>query len=254
MVYNADLNDSNSSSDKEISYKVENKNLTDRRITLPDLNSEFAEFMGALAGDGHITNCSNHYRIEFTLNGTEDRYYAKFLARKFRELFHMEPRLYRRSGEANRVDVQIHSKKIHCFLNQFFPKGKKDSLAVPKWIKKDESFQSSYLRGLIDTDGSLFFAKRGMYEKNSYPVIELKMEDPEFLDEIELLLENLSIDYYRAANNKIQLNGENKLEKWMSKIGFSNPGRSSRYAVWKVQNYCPPDTSLYDRLQILKDL
>jgi hypothetical protein len=252
MIYKTDLHKNNSLSDNEISYDVNDKNLADREIVLPGLNSKFAEFMGALAGDGHLSATHDIYRVEITLDGREDRYYARFIARCFQDLFGLSPRLNWRNDQ-NCVQVMVHSKKVHKFLSQSFVVGKKDSLWVPNWIDSEKEI-SAYLRGLIDTDGSLFFAKRGMYERNSYPVIELKMEDCGFLDEVEDLLETLDIEFYRASYNKIQLNGEKKLKKWMSKVGFSNPSRSSRYAVWKVQNYCPPDTSLDQRLEILKDL
>lgn len=77
------------------------------------------------------------------------------------------------------------------------------------------------------------------------------MKDKEFLDQIEVLLKELNIDFYRSNKFKVQLNGVSKLENWVEKIGFSNPSRSSRYHVWKVQNYCPPSTTLHDRLEML---
>lgn len=234
-----------------ITYKNRYKfqKTSEREVNLPEFDFKLAEFMGALAGDGHITDVNNTYRIEFTLSGTEDQYYAYFIADLFRELFHVEPKVYKRDC-SNRIDVQVHSKEIYEFIEGFFPTGKKESLNVPEWVEGEE-MTASYLRGLIDTDGSLFFAKRGMYEKNSYPVIELKMNDKGFLDQVETLLDSLDIGYYRSSDIKIQLNGKSKIESWMSKIGFSNPNRSSRYYVWRVQNYCPPSTTLQERLEIL---
>lgn len=232
-------------------HEIEYKNQKDSRkdIRLPDFCPKMAEFTGALSGDGHLTASKGVYRVGFALNGTEDIYYIYFLADLFRELFHVEPRIYFRDC-SNRADIEVNCKKIHGFIEKFFPKGKKNSLDVPDWVKGKEMI-SAYLRGLIDTNGSLFFAKRGIYEKNCYPVIELKMEDEKFLDQVELLLQELDIGYYRSADNKIQLNGKSKLENWILKVGFSNPNRSSRYYVWKVQKYCPSSTSLGDRLEML---
>lgn len=231
---------------------VSTYNITDRGIVLPEFSEEFAEFLGALSGDGHLTNSSNTYRVEFTLNGTEDRFYVNFLVDMFRELFQLSPKVYRRRGEANRVDIQIHSKKVHSFLSEFFPKGKKEDLRVPDWISR-ENVEPSYLRGLMDTDGSLFFAKRGTYQRNSYPVVEFKIYNKNFLDGIGNLLDEVGIDYYRSDKYKIQINGEKRLKKWVSRIGFSNPNRSSRYVVWRLQNYCPPNTTIDQRLDIIRN-
>lgn len=230
-------------------YEVEN--VQNRGIVIPSFDVEFAEFMGALAGDGHITDSGYSYRIEFTFNGTEDGLYADFIAVLFKDLFNVNPRVYRRSGETNRVDVQVHSKKIYNFLSMFFPSGKKDNLSPPKWVDSKEK-AAAYLRGLMDTDGSLFFAKRGTYKRNSYPVMEIKMHDASFLDEVEDLLELVDLDYYRSSDIKIQFNGEEKLEEWVSRIGFNNINRISRYQVWKLHGFCPPDTTLEDRLEIIR--
>jgi len=168
----------------------------------------------------------------------------------FESLFNTSAKVYRRDGEVNRVDVRIHSKEVHSFLSGFFPQGKKEAIDVPRWVYKTES-SSAYLRGLMDTDGSLFFAKRGVYENNCYPVMEIKVYDKGFLDQVENLLYCLDIGFYRSSDIKIQMNGEDKLRKWRWKVGFSNPNRSSRYFLWNVKNYCPPDTTIDERLRML---
>lgn len=155
-----------------------------------------------------------------------------------------------RSGE-NAVRVMAHSKKIFHFLRENFPNGYKDEINIPPWIDSKER-KAAYLRGIADTDGSLFFAKRGTYEKHCYPVIEIKMNESNFLDQLESILDDLDIGYYRSSEIKIQLNGRSKLNRWMEEIGFSNPSKHSRFAVWKVQNSCPPNTDLKDRLEILQ--
>lgn len=234
--------------DPKKSFEV--SNISDRGIEIPSFNPLFTEFLGALAGDGHLSDSNHTYRIEFTLNGTEDKYYTEFLKSSFKFLFNIEARVYERESSANRIDVQAHSKKLHSYLSKYFPTGKKERLVLPEQVVSKE-FESEYLRGLMDTDGSLFFAKRGTYERNSYPVIEFKLNDSKFLDQVENIIENLGINPYRASRNKIQINGKEKLEKWNSKIGFRNPNRLSRYCVWKVQNYCPPNTTLEQRLKML---
>ncbi|PSG99402.1 MAG: hypothetical protein BRC29_04765 [Nanohaloarchaea archaeon SW_7_43_1] len=93
-------------------YEKEKSELRD--TILPEFCPKFAEFMGALAGDGHITDQNNSYRVEFTLNGSEDKYYACFLADLFRELFHITPRIYGREG-VNRVDIKFIQRKSLVF-------------------------------------------------------------------------------------------------------------------------------------------
>jgi hypothetical protein len=42
------------------------------------------------------------------------------------------------------------------------------------------------------------------------------------------------------------------MEEWLLKIGFHNLNRISRYQVWKAKGYCPPDTTLKDRREMMK--
>jgi len=206
--------------------------------------------MGALAGDGHLTDSHYTYRVEFTVNEREERHYARFLAELSRRLFHTDLKIKSRGDGALRV--MLHSKKIHSFLSQYFPKGRKNSLKIPDWIDTEQK-AAAYLRGLMDTDGSLFFAKRGTYEKNSYPVMEMKLHDKDYLDEIGTLLNLLDLNYYRSSEIKVQMNGKDKLRNWMDKVGFSNPSKFSRYVLWRIQNCCPPDTTLDQRLTMIRE-
>ena len=49
----------------------------------------------------------------------------------------------------------------------------------------------------------------------------------------------------------IEINGKERLNKWLKKIGFSNKKHLTKIDVWKRLGYCLPNTSLEERYEIL---
>ena len=53
--------------------------------------------------------------------------------------------------------------------------------------------------------------------------------------------------------NEIYISGKENLKKWMKFIGFSNEKHLTKYLIWKKFGFCPPNTTLKQRLLILND-
>lgn len=224
---------------------------TIREIKIPFKSNKLAEFFGVLAGDGYLIERDRIHKIGITLNLTEDEDYVRYIVTLVKHLFNINPTIQIRE-KTHRCDILIHSKAIAqfiMFLN--FPNGtKKGKLKIPLWILKRQSYIRKFLRGLMDTDGSLFFAKRGTYKLNQYPVMEIKMHDKQFINQLDKALKLVGFKGVRLKN-KIQFNGRRWLEKWVREIGLKNLNLISRYLVWKRFNFCPPKTTLKVRLEVL---
>jgi len=222
-----------------------------RNIKIPKKSKKLAEFFGILYGDGYLINRGRIHRIGITLNLKEDLFYAKYVKKLIEDLFNLKPTIKHREKYGS-LEIIIHSKIIANFILSFdFPSGyKKDKLKIPSWIIENKIFLKAFLRGVFDTDGSLFFAKRGTYKRNEYPVIEIKIHDKIFINQLEISLKSLGFDCIRAEN-KVQLNGKSWMEKWMDEIGTKNMNQLSRYLVWKRFKYCPLKTNLMERLNLI---
>lgn len=222
-----------------------------RNVQLPEKSKYLAEFFGILFGDGHLIEKGRIHRIGITLNLTEDIDYSKYVVGLIKFLFNISPKIKIRK-KLGRLDILISSKALTNFLLQlgFLNGRKKDGLVVPKWVKNNEIYIKSFIRGIMDTDGSLFFAKRGTYKVNEYPVIEIKMHDERFIKELAGLFKKINFPIvYRK--NKIQINGTKLLHKWVEEIGIYNINSFSRYSVWKHFGYLKPNTKLKARLKML---
>lgn len=224
-----------------------------RNIKIPKRSKDLSEFLGIMFGDGYILKSKRHHKLAIGLNITEDLFYLDYVNTLIKKLFNTntKPRFRYDQGQ---IEVEIESKAISQFLlRSGMPAGKKAyRLKIPKWISTNRKFITPFIRGLTDTDGSLFFAKRGTYKNNSYPVIEIKLHNnPEFIKDVSNHLRKIGL---KTNNNhmKIQINGKENLNKWMKEINFKNPVHLTRYLIWKKLKYCPPQTNILSRLKILK--
>ena len=226
-----------------------------RNIKIPKESEKLAEFLGILCGDGHLHDKGKVYKFDITLDLKEDFRYKDYVLSLINDLFNVKPRVIERE-KYNTTVITVNSKSITKFLiSMDFPKGnKKGKLKIPDWIYKKEIYIRRFIRGLADTDGSIFFAKRGTYKLNKYPVIEIKCSDEEFIQNVYKNLNNIgfkSIESHRHGEHKIQLNGIKNLEKWMREIKFKNIKHLTKYSIWKEFGYCQPNTKIIDRIETL---
>jgi intein/homing endonuclease len=227
----------------------------ERDIRIPKIKSEkLAEFFGILSGDGYLLIKGRIHRFGITLNLTEDEKYRHYVISLVNELFDVFPSTLIRVYQ-NTFEIFINSKAITGFIKSLgFPNGiKMNKLQIPPWILRRKKFIRRFLRGLFDTDGCLFFAKRGTYKLNEYPVIEIKSYDKYFISSVA---EALKIIGFKPLlqKDRIQFNGKKWLEKWKKQIEFKNLNSISRYLIWKKFNYCPPNTDLNFRLDMLSQI
>lgn len=229
---------------------------------LAEKSEYLAEFLGLMSGDGYLlikTGKKKVYRIQITLNSTEDIFYVNYVSNLIFRLFRVNPTKQNRIENA--LYLNINNKKIAYFVESLgFPIGrKKNKLKIPGWVFNKKSYVRAFLRGLMETDGSLFFAKRGTYKTNKYPVMEIKCVDKNFMTEVKKAFNFIGfMPLFRECDEgihdnayKVQLNGERWLNKWANEIGFNNLNYKTRYIVWKQKGFCPPRTKLSDRMKLI---
>lgn len=52
--------------------------------------------------------------------------------------------------------------------------------------------------------------------------------------------------------NIINLNGLSNLNLWFKEIGFNSSKHLTKYEIWKRFGFCPPNTNIIERRNILK--
>ena len=132
----------------------------------------------------------------------------------------------------------IRSKGLYNYFNEILkiPKGKKNNLTVPDYIKKGtKEVKCAFIRGLFDTDGSFNIKKNGKYQ---YPRITICSINQKMLEEIKEIVSLLGVrcNIYKYENIDkrtlklhtrfvIQTNGFKEVKKWIELIGTSSTNR-----------------------------
>ncbi len=244
-----------------------------RNIVIPNILTSFlAEDIGIQIGDGGIfvyknSNGGSHYRVECYGHITEDETYLNNFVRPLKEnLFNLNLKL-KYHNSAGTCYLKIGSKALVTFYHNVIglPVGKKLEVPIPEIIlNSSNEIITAFLRGLGDTDFSLTFQKKGK-DVHYYPVIHLSNRSKILVRQTSQVLNRLGIPNsttfdYNENNKKtgktyikhdLFINGKRNLELWMKLIGFHNPKHLTRYLVWKKLGFCPPRTTLEQRIGVL---
>ena len=204
---------------------------TRKAIKHPEKTSLFAEFIGIVLGDGTIAE----YQVEISLNSRSDREYACFVRKIIKELFGISASVTFK--KKNTLSILISSKNLVEFLlNCGLKRGDKirQQINVPDWILKEKELMRGCLRGLIDTDGCIYF--------HTHTTKGIKYKH------VGLMLTNLSLPLLNSAhniflalgiaakNNKknhVSVYDRNEIIKYMNEVGSHNRKHIVRFKSYK---------------------
>lgn len=253
----------------EVSFSKKDKKIN---ITIPHaLNEDLAELIGIILGDGHLAyqsrESSRFYSIRITCNLYDDNlYFDNIINPLFTKLFNTTLTKIVYKDKNFFVGVKC-SKAIVTFLNTNFsiPIGNKSSkILIPEKILKSKTdILLSFVRGLADTDFSLSFKRKKEY--HNYPVLKGSLKSKIILEQLNKILIRLGFKPFLSLNEKnfdkrfnknyerhsIYLSGVKNIERWFCLIGFNNPKHFTKYKIWKKFGFCPPNTNLKERVEIL---
>lgn len=126
----------------------------EKQFIFPGNSENLAEFIGIMLGDGGMTN--NQIRI--TLNKIDDRHYAQYVGGLIHKLFGEYPSIFERDKRGV-LEIVVSGQKLVRFLqNKGLVVGNKirQHIEIPKWIYQRKEWRVMALRGLFDTDGSIY--------------------------------------------------------------------------------------------------
>lgn len=116
-------------------------------------NSDLAEYIGVVLGDGNITKFPRTEGIIISANSNNSGFIRRY-AHLTRKIFGKQPALSRVPGK-NNVRIRLYQKGISERLG--VPAGgRKDlTIAIPRWIWDSKRHIIRLLRGLFEAEGSL---------------------------------------------------------------------------------------------------
>jgi hypothetical protein len=203
------------------------------------ITPKIAEIIGALIGDGYIYQNHHKYQIGLVGNPITDKNYFKKLKQLLLEEWKKEVKIKFRSGG---IRIVFNSKEICKFLieclNLAHGKDKCQRVIIPEEIYKNWDLAKYAIRGIIDTDGSVFASKKPGIDK--CPCIEITTTSKGLLGQLNKLLtergfrvntrleKRIKRNPNALPSYKLSLNGKKNLQKWLEEIGFSNDYKLNR--------------------------
>jgi len=223
-------------------FKLTQKDVK-RGLKLPEeMTPKLAYICGILAGDGSIykREIKHDYIIKCVGNPKDEKeLYFEVIEPIFRELFGLQLKIKYHDSNTT-FGFAIYSKTLFRYLTEIIelPSGKKyDSLKIPPKFDDENKLLINFIRGVFDTDGCISF-KRRKKDKPYYPVISLSSKSKRFTTELASKLKELGFKItelydYKVIDkrteqgftiiNRIDMNGDENLKKWITIIGFSSP-------------------------------
>lgn len=235
-----------------------------------EMSPELAEICGIHAGDGYMRlRGGNKGEVDISGHMEEKDYYDFHVTPLFNKVFNLD--IEGKTFSRGSYGFVSYRKEIRdTLISLGFPKGKKSkTVRIPQQILESHNFKiyGAFLRGLFDTDGNLYFRKSytGTNEfkssYNHYPLIRLVSISKFLIEDVIKMLHDLDITFNyhcRAPKKKnesreyiLAISGLDGLEKWMDLVGTKNSVKLTRYLVWKKFGFCPSNTTLQQREDIL---
>lgn len=195
--------------------------ITLKEIKRPARTVELAKFIGIMLGDGGIRS---KYQLTISFNYKTDREFAEYVTRLIKRLFAVEHIISKRKDSLG-ADIIISSASVIDFLlKQGLKAGNKvkHQVDIPAWIKRNMEFQKACLRGLVDTDGSLYCHRYKVNNKwYKYLKLDFTSCSEPLLRSAYAIFSNLGI---RASLKGVHITVSAKAEvnRYFATVGSSN--------------------------------
>ena len=198
-----------------------------KEVAYPQESDQLAEVFGILLGDGNISD----HQVAVYLNSTTDREYIRYVQNLLRTLF--ETAVSYRERERNTACLVISSKNLVEFLlKKGLVIGDKiaQQVDIPAWIFIKEDFQKACVRGLIDTDGSIYYHTHKV-KGNWYRNIGIcfTSHSAPLLMSVHGILLDLGFTAKCGNGTHVYLYRQSEVKRYLEEVGTSNPKHLERY-------------------------
>lgn len=177
-----------------------------KKINYPIVSEKLAEFIGIVLGDGSLDFRNN--TLQISLNRSVDSAYVGYVKSLIFDLFGIEPRIYNNKND-NVSILRANSKLLMDYMRIFNLNKRK----IPKIFSKDKNLLFAVLRGLFDTDGSIFMSSK-------WCVLDFT-NNSRLLKEFQRCMKSFGIPCFISSNH-VNITSLWKIKRFMNLIGSSN--------------------------------
>lgn len=202
-------------------------------IAYPKYSEELAEFVGIILGDGSITD----YQVTVSLNSKREREYASFIEGLIYTLFQVPITRRYRSYENHESSIDLVVSRValvrFCIEKLGLMKGNKvrHQVGVPVWIKRSRKYLLACVRGLVDTDGSIYLHRYKVNGKwYTYPKLSFANRSIPLLQFMSSALRTFDMNPRLTKNKEdVRLDSKKDMQSYFTLIGSHNPWHLKKY-------------------------
>ncbi|MEK7579637.1 MAG: LAGLIDADG family homing endonuclease [Patescibacteria group bacterium] len=204
---------------KTIPYLKENYT-NKRKLNTNGYSIELAEFIGIMCGDGHVSD-----EQVFVFLGTKPNEYGDYVKELFKKIFWYE--LKEMAKDSKYLTLYLGFRElVKLLMSMGLVKNKvKEQMGAPKWIFENENFMKAFIRGFLDTDGSVYKLRWGTQ-------ISFCNRSVPLLKDTRRMLKLLGFNPSKISDQNLYLTRKADLKKFLIEIGSSNPKKLNRLQKW----------------------
>jgi intein/homing endonuclease len=208
-------------------------------IKLPEISKNLAEFYGIMLGDGNLNKTKGYKLGTYSVRIVGDkRFDSDYLILYVKPLIEQLFNIKVRAGifkNTNAMFIEAHSLKLVEFLERlgFIPGNKiKNKLRIPTWIFYDISLLRVCLRGLFDTDGTIF---RMSNQDPNLLRIGFSNANSLLIKDVTRGLSSFGFKWHISKNNRnVYISRKNDVERYLNEIGFKNKKHLDRIKMFRA--------------------
>ncbi len=204
---------------------------TSRRL-VKRVSDDFAEMIGVVLGDGSLYVNKRHGVYQFVITGhaINDREHLLIFVKPTLE------RLLKRKLHVKfyKNAIRVYSQEkavVLTFQSYGLPIGNKvkNNVSIPKWVFSSKAFIKACVRGLIDTDGSIYPITGRNYTYISFKSASKNLRRS--FDKAMQILGYKTSKWSKKDVPEIYIGNKRDLAKYNKEIGFNNPYHKHRFRL-----------------------
>jgi len=199
-----------------------------KNITVPDKSEALAEFVGIMLGDGGL----GQFQVTVTLHSVDDLAYGVYVAKLIQKLYGVKPRSYFRKDVHAYSVILARKLAVQHLVGIGLKIGNKvkQGTGVPSWILNNKKYSKACVRGLMDTDGSVYFHKYKVNGKEyNYKKLCFSSASAPLRENMKFMLCRLGFSATSSGTN-VRIDTLVDVASYMKVVGTSNPKHLKRYA------------------------
>ncbi len=203
--------------------KINLEKYSPKKVIKPKMNSELAEIFGVINGDGHI---DKECREICVVGNALESDYFDYLKGLFERNFNLKFTIFKMRPTT--LKLRVYSKGLAEILvkSYGFPFGHKTGkLSIPKKVFKSKKWLSAYIRGLFDTDGTIY--KR----RKKDMVIEIISVDKNYLNQVKDALSMLNFKAGISGKN-LYIYDQEDIRRFFDVVKPANSKHLKRFSLY----------------------